>query len=296
MEEKLSLLLLDCQYRGALIGYAAANHCFPFEFTDPTTGIHYTDFSFSDKSSDILFFHTRSWTQCHSVVQPVHGQGSSLYKMLASCSRYQSVSSAAKFFGVKNNGYDSFHVSGKSLIPIPWRRDNLYRYAEPRNISDCQARLLSFFQKRFPYRHQMFSEQVEKDFNHLKQVYNFKDEYGTVFLKQIKVYGDNNGCFAKHYLPLTAWFNKKTQFPMCVTVSVPEKQPLYNLDQIYDAESVVICDTIEDAEALQKNCKCKGLAFTAFRCVLSGECAHRNIMHSYELIERESIAQLRQTD
>ena len=118
----------------------------------------------------------------------------------------------------------------------------------------------------------------------------FRDKYGTPNMRLSKEYRLLKNRMYKSYIPTTCWYVKHNNLSTClitdyvdltpcepklydssyfyVPVGFPDGQPLYNLDYLDEAETIVICNSPESAEALQEanDIKEKGVAFTGFIC------------------------------
>ncbi len=272
LEEKLSLLLLDCKYRGAIPEYTVSDSfCgYRFNYFDAVTQRSFPGFRFSDDNNIVeLFPNPRDYQQYDPIYWDCcvrFKDSNSLYQMLSSSSRYTSIGAAAKFLGTSPTAYAPFKLNGKSLkqIPIPvtlrqpWEKDL--------SVDTLRAEIVPFFTKRFPADRKPLCSDWNSHFgNDYQFVYDFCDENGTVFQKLLKLYSVAlNGQFYKYYLPLTAYLDKKTRQTHLVTVPMPQLQPLFNLDYIVKADSVVVCSSVEDAYILQEKCKDKRIAYTAF--------------------------------
>ena len=120
---------------------------------------------------------------------------------------------------------------------------------------------------------------------------DFRDKYGTSNMRLSKAYRLLKNRFHKCYIPMTCWYVKHNNRSTClitnyvditpcdpklydssyfyVPIGFPDRQPLYNLDLLEDAEAVVMCNSPENAEALQEendDIKKTGIAFTGFIC------------------------------
>ncbi len=119
---------------------------------------------------------------------------------------------------------------------------------------------------------------------------DFRDKYGTPNMRLSKAYRLLKNRFHKCYIPMTCWYVKHNNRSTClitnyvditpcdpklydssyfyVPIGFPDRQPLYNLDLLEDAEAVVMCNSPENAEALQEanDIEETGIAFTGFIC------------------------------
>ena len=97
--------------------------------------------------------------------------------------------------------------------------------------------------------------------------FDFTNDIGETVMKVIKIYlvlDDRH--FRKCYLPLTCWYSRDIHRAFIVSVGLPDKQPLFNLHKIAEAEIVIICLSLEIAAFHQKYATVSSIVFTAFVC------------------------------
>ena len=100
-----------------------------------------------------------------------------------------------------------------------------------------------------------------------KQVFDFRDESGTVMMKAIKQLNYRDGLETfKNYLPVTNWIKTSSPDNKLLTVPLPDKQILFNLDKIISSDTVVVCPNLEIADQLQRENRLNGVVYTAFLC------------------------------
>lgn len=115
---------------------------------------------------------------------------------------------------------------------------------------------------------------------------DFRDKYGTPYMRLSKAYRLLKNRIHKCYVPTTCWYVKHKNRDkglriknggeptfyddsyFFVPIGFPDEQPLFNLDLLENAEAVVMCNSPENAEALQEvnDIKKTGIAFTGFIC------------------------------
>ena len=100
--------------------------------------------------------------------------------------------------------------------------------------------------------------------------FDYVDENGFGVMRMYKLIMINPyGPPTKVYLPLTNWGEDllHPETGTLLKLPLPGKQPLYNLRDIHAATSVVLCASLDDAEALKKaNAHQTAVAFTSFVC------------------------------
>ena len=101
---------------------------------------------------------------------------------------------------------------------------------------------------------------------YFKQVFDFKDVHGFAIMKVIKQIDCAPAGAFKNYVPVTNWMIKSRPASKLLTVPMPGKQILYNLDVIVRSDTVVICPNLEIADQLQRENKLPKLAYTSFLC------------------------------
>ena len=99
------------------------------------------------------------------------------------------------------------------------------------------------------------------------QVFPFRNEYGEEIMKLIKVYDRN--IQNKYLLPVTTWIRNNSPFNQLFCVPYPSnKTPLYNLDSLLApaCETVILCDSVELADANEHENGFGDNVFTSFIC------------------------------
>ena len=127
-----------------------------------------------------------------------------------------------------------------------------YRNREPElNEETIVQNLIDYFilSQRRSFELNSFFEKVHSGW--FKQVYSFKNEFGEVLQKVLKLIDINNQ--GKCLIPCTAW-NRNCQYEQkYFCVPLPKSQILYNLDLLInnEPEAVILTDSIEIADLNQ---------------------------------------------
>ena len=150
-----------------------------------------------------------------------------------------------------------------------WGTDYLLRDEEHDGWTD--ARLEQFaFQFLIPcqsYTQGVFELHNRYYDNWYCQVFPFHNEYGETIMNVIKVYDPETQC--KILVPMTTWIRNNSAQSQIFCVPYPaDKTPLYNLDLLLKPECkiVILCDSIELADANQQSVDSTEIVFTSFIC------------------------------
>lgn len=104
----------------------------------------------------------------------------------------------------------------------------------------------------------------KNDFKKIPLSFRFNMENGLCDLIVLKFYYSVRDKIHKCYYPLSLTNFKVCSYPVFAKIPRLDKQYLFNLDKIKDAQTVVFCMSIEDAWSLQEtNSYNKSIAFTA---------------------------------
>ena len=191
-----------------------------------------------------------------------------LYSICKDLTPYKTPEQMCRFWGADPVPFGK--VKPRSMRPdYIWGTDNLYRGEE--HTGWTNTRLEQFaFQFLIPCQHadqNSFALSNRYYDNWYCQVFPFHNEYGETIMNVIKVYDPETQC--KILLPLTTWIRNNSSQSQIFCVPYPEdKAPLYNLDLLLKPEcrTVILCDSIELADANQKNVDSAEIVFTSFIC------------------------------
>ena len=266
-EEKASLLLLDLFLsgnQGKYMNFACSGYsCDPFKKEGKT----FNRFEIDLKERDFI--------KClcsQKRISSTDDTNFSLYSLLQEESVYHGLDATEHFFGVNSGqAFAPFRLSGRHFslkpfvadpFPAPVREDLPYEVA-------VQSSLWKWYSRKFP--NNMNESGVTGLEVHpsgqILQIFDFKSPCGSVMMKVVKIFRYSGNKLVKCYLPLTRWYWKSMNHNFIATVGLPEKQILMNLPQIAKAGTVVICQTLEDAVALQNGFPDDSdIAFTSFIC------------------------------
>lgn len=268
-EERVSLLLLNLFLsgnQGEYMNYASNTYrCNRAE----KKGYFFDSFEINTKKIDLISGIYPPINKCDN-----KNPNFSLYSLLQKEASYNGISATENFFGVEPEyPFSAFKLPGKHFTLKPFGNDFSGRKITDGIIYEAavQEGLNSWYNLRFP--NHMHNNEVTGWEKHpatnLLQEFDFVDNYGHIKMKAVKIFLIcPNGDFAKTYLPLTRWFWKEHNCNFCAVVGLPGKQILMHLPQIAKAQTVVLCQTMEDAVVLQKNTPTDEIAFTA---LITGE-------------------------
>ena len=197
--------------------------------------------------------------------------------------RFSKIEQSLHFFNADTRPYGSYDLKSERFRLSPWR--TRAPQDEALSLSEFQDKLDSLL---------MYGYLDSRDLSlgnctnmpGLTTYVDFRDEYGTPYMRLSKAYRLLKNRFHKCYVPTTCWYVKHKNRDngaksinvgeplyyndsfFYVPVGYPTIQPLFNLDLLENAEAVVMCNSPENAEALQEvnDIKKTGIAFTGFIC------------------------------
>jgi len=187
--------------------------------------------------------------------------------------------------GVKQSSYSNYKLDkAYNIIPLPFTNSNEDTLVvKALDINEYEQCLIGHFETGFPY---YLKDKTHARFpvfesSSLKMQFIFRGktpQESMLVAKDISFCSVPNSphlCPSKHYYPVL-FLRDNCGDVYSVFAGLPGKKekylPLYNalgIERIEKAESVVICGTIEDADAMQRYAeekKDKKKAFTAFVC------------------------------
>ena len=191
-----------------------------------------------------------------------------LYSICKDITPYKSPEQICRFWGASGEIFGKFKP--RSMYPdYIWSRSNLEKEAEHENWTD--ARLEQFaFQFLIPCQHATQDEFALPNRyydNWYCHVFPFHNQYGETIMNVVKIYEPETQC--KILLPMTTWLrNNCTQSQIFCVPYLADKTPLYNLDKLLapECKTVILCDSIELADANQNKIASKEVVFTGFVC------------------------------
>ena len=197
--------------------------------------------------------------------------------------RFSKIEQSLHFFNADTSPYGSYDLKSERFRLSPWR--TRAPQDETLSLSEFQDKLDTLLMCGY-----LDSRDLRlgncTNMPGLTTYVDFRDEYGTPYMRLSKAYRLLKNRFHKCYVPTTCWYVKHKNRDngakainvgeplyyndsyFYVPVGYPKIQPLYNLDLLEDAEAVVLCNSPENAEALQEVNAIKetGIAFTGFIC------------------------------
>ena len=264
-EERASLLLLDLflgKHQGRYMNYASNGYnC----NTAVKNGKTFTRFIIDTQQKD--------------VIQPLYSgkdkgsikvESHSLFSLLQKEAVYKGLDATEYFFGITvGQAFAPFKLNGRHFTLKPFTKDCYLRAICENSMYEVnlQNTLGKWWNHRFPINilEGSVSGIEEHPAGNLLQIFDFADACGTVKMKAVKIYlNSGKGTLTKAYLPLTRWYWEGMNHNFIATVGLPGKQILMHLPQIAKAQTVVLCQTMEDAVALQRDTPTDEIAFTAF--------------------------------
>ena len=264
-EERASLLLLDLflgKHQGVFMTRSSnVYNCDRAE----KDGYFFNCFEINTKQIDFVKGIYPSINKCST-----HYPSFSLYSLLQKEARHKGLAATENHFGIKpNQPFGSFKLNKNHFVNVPFSED-LYNDKIKEGFlyeEAIQWGLHKWYTHKFP--NKILQNEVtgfeKHPANNFYQIFDFVNSCNQTMMQAIKIYLKQfNGTLVKTYLPLTQWFWKEHNCDFRATVGLPDKQIFMHLPQIAQAQTVVICPTMEDAVALQKNTTTDEIAFTAF--------------------------------
>ena len=205
---------------------------------------------------------------CENIKRSFYEKHPTLYSICKDVTPYSSPEQMCRFWGAAPVPFGKVKPLGMYPDYI-WGTDELQREEKHEGWTD--ARLEQFaFQFLLPCQHAnqaLFALSHRYYDNWYCQVFPFHNEYGETIMNVIKVYDPETQC--KILLPLTTWIRNNFHKNQIFCVPYPEdKTPLYNLDLLLKPEcrTVILCDSIELADANQQSVDSTEIVFTSFIC------------------------------
>ena len=202
------------------------------------------------------------------VINAFYAKYPSLYSICKELTPYKSVAQMCRFWGGTSDVFDK--VKPRNMYPdYIWGNNSLQKNTEQEHWTD--ARLEQYaFQFLIPCQ-----TPLQNDFalnnrcyeNWYYHIFPFRNQYGETIMKVVKVYDPETQC--KILLPMTTWIRNNSAKSQIFCVPYPaDKTPLYNLDKLLapECETVILCDSIELAEANQNKNDSNKVVFTSFIC------------------------------
>lgn len=197
-----------------------------------------------------------------------YGKYPSFYSICKDITPYKEPSRICRFWGCSAEPFAKIKV--RTMRPdYIWGNVPLSRTPEMEGWSDarieqnairylipCQSPLLANIRLDSRYYENWYS-----------QIFPFRNEYGEEIMKLIKVYDPETQY--KHLIPVTIWIRNHSPVSQIFCLPYPEdKTPLYNLDLLLKPEcrTVILCDSVELADANQRENGSGEVVFTSFIC------------------------------
>ena len=192
----------------------------------------------------------------------------SLYSICKELTPYKSVAQMCRFWGGTSDAFGK--VNPRNMYPdYIWGNKTLKKNQEQEHLTDAQLEQYAF-KFLIPCQHA-----YQDDFaltNHYYEnwychVFPFRNQYGETIMNVIKIYDQKTQC--KILLPMTTWIRNNSMQSQIFCLPYPaDKMPLYNLDKLLapECETVILCDSIELADANQRKLGSDEIVFTSFIC------------------------------
>ena len=200
--------------------------------------------------------------------------------------KYSELEQTLHFFGASSLSWGSFPIGERfSMVPLP-TFEPIVQFEEQSFEQSFQEQVKNILTLGFQ---NYISLQIEgfPNRNGMCMSLDYADHYGDMKMRLLKRIQYDGFRLTESYIPLTCWVVKhvhtrpllsffektgsrelKTYTHCFAPVGFPQHQPLYNLDYIADAETVVLCNSPENAEVLQQANAIEetGIAFSSFVC------------------------------
>ena len=191
-----------------------------------------------------------------------------LYSICKELTPYGTPEQICRYWGAEAAPFSK--IKPRNMFPdYIWGQSSLVRSEEMKNWTDARLEQYAF---RFliPCQHarqenfKLVNRYYENWYCH---VFPFRNQYGETIMNVIKIYDPESQC--KILLPLTTWLRNHSAQSQLFCVAYPDdKTPLYNLDLLLTPEckTVILCDSVELADANQRENGSKEVVFTSFIC------------------------------
>ena len=191
-----------------------------------------------------------------------------LYSICKGLTPYSTPEQICRYWGAASTPWSK--IKPRNMFPdYIWGSSNLSQSEKMENWTDARLEQCAF-RSLIPCQH---AEQPDFKLpnryyeNWYCHVFPFRNQYGETIMNVIKVYDPESQC--KILLPLTTWLRNNSTQSQIFCVPYPEdKTPLYNLDLLLKPEcrTVILCDSIELADANQRAIDTREIVFTSFIC------------------------------
>ena len=192
----------------------------------------------------------------------------SFYSVCKGITPYKKPSQMCRFWGSSGEPFAKIKVRNMRPDYI-WGNTTLRKTPEQENWTEARVEQ-DVFQYLIPCQSPLLPNiRLENRCfeNWYSQIFPFRNEYGEEIMKLIKVYDPETQ--SKCLLPVTTWIRNNSSNSQLFCVPYPaDKTPLYNLDLLLNPEcqTVILCDSVELADANQKNVDSAEIVFTSFIC------------------------------
>ena len=273
-EEKNSLLLLGAQYSGTLGKYMEYQSDRYRCHLEDNSGNRFTTFEITKSKNGIIACYSGSYPYVSVYLADVpEFRGISLFQLLQRDASYRGTETTSRYFGMKTSlPFEAFNLSSYHFCIKPFQQGE--DFVPPNENSSyetaLQHDLKSWYYNKFPnnINRNIPAEPESHRSGWMTMIFDFTDSCGQTIMKVVKLYFMlTDHTFAKTYVPLTRWYSKDMNSNFIAAVGLPGKQILMNLPQIVRAEIVVVCLSLEDAFAMQREVPVDSkTAYTAFVC------------------------------
>ena len=239
---------------------------------DPNTGQEYCEGSvaytqgggFLNRSEE-----SRALSLCSREIQTAfYKKYPSIYSVCRHLTPYRELDQICRFW--KNSPSIFGKITARNMRPDNiWSNATLRRSPEHENWTDvsleqeafkylmpCQSPLQSPFALKNRYYDNWYCH-----------VFPFRNQYGETIINLLKVYDPETQY--KYLVPVSTWIRNNSPASQIFCVPYPnEKTPLYNLDRLLKPEcrTVILCDSVELADANQHAIESEEIVFTSFLC------------------------------
>ena len=192
----------------------------------------------------------------------------SFYSVCKGITPYKKPSQMCRFWGSSGEPFAKIKVRNMRPDYI-WGNASLGRTPEQANWTDARMEQYAF-RYLIPCQSPLLPNiRLENRCfeNWYSQIFPFRNEYGEEIMKLIKVYDPETQ--SKCLLPVTTWIRNNSSNSQLFCVPYPaDKTPLYNLDLLLNPEcqTVILCDSVELADANQRENGSEEVVFTSFIC------------------------------
>ena len=193
----------------------------------------------------------------------------SFYSICKGISPYKEPGQMCRFWGCSADPFEKIKVRNMRPDYI-WGNQALPEFTQPEPWTDARKEQHLFLNHLIPCQSPLLEPIALKNRyydNWYCHVFPFHNQYGETIINLLKVYDPETQY--KYLVPVSTWIRNNSPTSQIFCVPYPnEKTPLYNLDRLLNpnCHTVILCDSVELADANQHAIESGEIVFTSFLC------------------------------